>query len=551
MSDPKLSFFGAARAVTGSCYRLETPQGAVLVDCGMFQGSKTEKALNWRPLPFDAAKITAVLLTHAHIDHSGLLPRLWRDGFRGRILTTAPTAALCGVMLPDSAHIQEMEVEQFNRRGRREGKGAIDPVYTLDDADAVLKLFRPVALRDWVDVLPDLKARFWNAGHMLGSASIEVVAGQGDSARRILFSGDIGPDTKLLEADPEGPQGIDYLIVESTYGDTDRIDASPAHRRAVLRDEVTAAIDNAHGGSGALLIPSFAVERTQELVADLSQLMAEGALPVLPIHVDSPLATKATRIFMDHADALEAGTHLKAALQSSHLHFTETVEQSMAIDRGQGFRIILSASGMCDAGRIRHHLKSWLWQDEATVLLCGYQAEGTLGRILQDGAPTVRIQGQEFPVRARIRSMDLYSGHADGPELAQWVRERLPLRAGCFLVHGEEEAMAGMAARLQDMMPADHIFMPVLDEVWQLAANGPIRLEEIDRPRLAPEQVARLDWHNDVSSLILDINAALKSVPDDRARAVLIRRLRRALEDEGHSPPPPQSRQRHPHGRRH
>ena len=546
MSDPLLAFHGAARAVTGSCFRVTTGTGSVLIDCGMFQGAKTEKALNWRAFPFDPAGISAVLLTHAHIDHSGLLPKLWRDGFRGRIHATAPTAALCGIMLPDSAHIQEMEVEQLNRRNRRDGKAEVEAIYGMEDAEAVLRLFHPVALGDWVQVLPDLRARFWNAGHMLGSASIEVEVTLGEGVRRLLFSGDLGPDAKLLQRDPEGPQGVDYVVIESTYGDTDRIDASPPNRRAVLAAEVRRAMDRAGSAPGALLIPTFAVERAQELIADLTQLMEEGALPWLPMHVDSPLAMRATQVFMDHLRALEADQHLKAGLASHHLRFAETAEQSKAIDRGTGFRIILAASGMCDAGRIRHHLKSWLWQDAATVLLCGYQAEGTLGRILQDGADAVRIQGEEFPVRAAVRSIDLYSGHADGPELAQWLRERLPIRAGVFLVHGEDEAMTGLAARL-DMIAGDRVFSPALDEVWQLAAQGPVRLAETAPPRLAPEQVARLDWHNDVSSLILDINAALRAVPDERARAMLIRRLRRALEDDGHPPPPP----RHPHARRH
>lgn len=546
MSDPILAFHGAARAVTGSCFRLTTAKGSVLIDCGMFQGAKTEKSLNWRAFPFDPAGISAVLLTHAHIDHSGLLPKLWRDGFRGRIHATAPTAALCGIMLPDSAHIQEMEVEQLNRRNRRDGKAEVEPIYGSTDADAVLRLFHPVSLGDWVQVLPDLRARYWNAGHMLGSASIEVEVALGDGVRRILFSGDLGPDAKLLQRDPEGPQGVDYVIVESTYGDTDRIDASAPNRRATLAAEVRRAMDRAGNAPGALLIPTFAVERAQELIADLTQLMEAGDLPWLPMHVDSPLAMKATQVFMDHLRALDTDQHLKAGLTSHHLRFAETPEQSKAIDRGAGFRIVLAASGMCEAGRIRHHLKSWLWQDSATVLLCGYQAEGTLGRILQGGAEAVRIQGEEFPVRAAIRSIDLYSGHADGPELAQWLRERLPIRAGCFLVHGEEEAMSGLAARL-DMIPDDRVFSPALDEVWRLAASGPVRMAEAAPPRLAPEQVARLDWHNDVSSLILDINAALRAVPDERARAVLIRRLRRALEDEGHPPPPP----RHPHARRH
>jgi metallo-beta-lactamase family protein len=533
---PRLSFHGAARSVTGSCFRLQTDAGAILIDCGLFQGSKTEKDLNYRPFPFDPAGIAAVVLSHAHIDHSGLLPRLVRDGFRGPIHATEPTAALCGAMLPDSAHIQEMEVESLNRRNLHRNRPPVTPIYDMADAERTLSQFRTQDYDAWFTVIPGVRARFWNAGHLLGSASIEVEVDQPDAPLRLLFSADIGPDSKLLQPDPTGPAGIDYLICESTYGDTDRIDASAERRRALLRDEVQAAIHP----NGALLIPSFAVERAQELIADLTRLMRDGALPVIPIYVDSPLATKATRIFANHARALEGGADLLDSLRTPHLHFTETVEHSKALDRVQGFHIVIAASGMCEAGRIRHRLKNWLWRDEGTVLLVGYQAEGTLGRILQDGAQTVRIQGEDFTVRARIRSIDLYSGHADGPELVQWIKERLPLRHSLFVVHGEEAAMAGLVARLTGVVPQDRMMQPALDDAFSLSHDGPVRLASDTPPRLAPEQVARLDWHNDASRLILDINAALGQAVDERSRGVLVRRLRRALEEDA-SPPPPRS----------
>lgn len=529
---PVLTFHGAARAVTGSCFRLDLAGGALLVDCGMFQGSKTEKTLNYRPFPFDAADIRAVLLTHAHIDHSGLLPKLIRDGFHGPIHATPATVDLCGVMLPDSAHIQETEVEMLNRRNRRRGGADVTPIYDARDAEATLALFRPQEMGQWFTVLPGCRARFWNAGHLLGSASVEVELSAPNAPLRLLFSGDIGPDAKLLQADPEGPAGLDYVIVESTYGDVDRAEASAPHRRATLRDEVRAAWRE----DGVLLIPTFAVERAQELIADLTTLMMAGDIPFCPIHVDSPMATRATALFAKHARALEGGAALIDGLKLHHLHFTETVEQSRALAQARGFHIILAASGMCEAGRIRHHLKNWIARDAATLLLVGYQAEATLGRLLQDGARQVRIQGEEFPVRARVRSIDLYSGHADGPELAKWIAERAPIRHGLFLVHGEEEAMAGLAARLSGH-PAERVAVPALDDAYDLTADGFVRRAAADPPRLAPEQVARMDWHNDVSRLILDINEALRATADDRARNTLIRRLRRALEESGHLPP--------------
>lgn len=533
MTHPRLSFHGAARCVTGSCFRLQTAQGQILIDCGMFQGSKTEKELNYRPFPFEVGKIAAVILSHAHIDHSGLLPKLVREGFAGPIHATAATADLCGAMLPDSAHIQEIEVTQLNRRNAQRDRAPVDPIYTSEDAAATQDLFAVQSYETWFRVLPDVRARFWNAGHMLGSASIEVEIATPDRPLRVLFSADIGPDYKLLHAEPEGPSGIDYLICESTYGDTDREDATAERRRAILRDEVKAAIHP----DGVMLIPSFAVERAQELISDLTRLMEDGELPRIPIHVDSPLATRATRIFARHARDLENGQLLMEGIQSRNVHFTETVEQSKALDRLHGFHIVIAASGMCEAGRIRHRLKNWIWREEATVLLVGYQAEGTLGRILQDGAHAVRIQGEDFAVRARIRAIDLYSGHADGPELVDWIKARLPLAHDLFLVHGEEEAIGALVGRLDGVVEGEHLLTPALDDSFDLTPTGAVRLARAEPPRLDPDRVARLDWHNEVSALILDINEALAAVTDERSRDVLIRRLRRALEDEGRPPP--------------
>ncbi|WP_116134725.1 MBL fold metallo-hydrolase RNA specificity domain-containing protein [Tropicimonas sp. IMCC34043] len=529
-SDPILMFHGAARAVTGSCFRLQTSRGQILIDCGLFQGSKTEKSLNYRPFPFDPRKIAAVILTHAHIDHSGLLPKLVHHGFDGAIHATPATTDLCAVMLPDSAHIQEIEVEQYNARAARRHRDRIVPIYTSADVKACLKCFSEHRTGDWFDVIAGVRARFWNAGHLLGSASIEVEIARdaGNTPVRILFSGDIGPDFKLLQPDPEGPSGIDYLICESTYGDTDREDSSEDHRRKLLAEEVRAAIQP----NGALLIPSFAVERAQELISDLGQMMAEGTLPVIPIYVDSPLASRATEVFKKHANELEVGAAFMRGLRSHQIHFTQTREQSIALDHVRGFHIVIAASGMCEAGRIRHRLKNWIWRDEATVLLTGFQAEGTLGRILQQGVPRVRIQGEEFRVRARIRSIDLYSGHADGPELAQWIRERLPLTHDLFLVHGEPAAIDGLANRVHGDVRPERICRPVLDEGFILTDSGASPLAVPAEPRLPPEKVGRLDWHNDLTALILDINDAVAGLADERARSALIRRLRRSLEGE-------------------
>ena len=522
-----LSFHGAARTVTGSCFRLETPAGQVLIDCGLFQGSKTEKALNYRPFPFKAKDITAVVLSHAHIDHSGLLPKLVKAGFRGAIHATPATTDLAGVMLPDSAYIQEIEVRNLNKRNARRGRDLVSPIYVTADAERCIGQFRPVPYATWTEILPGIRARLWNAGHLLGSASVELEVDDegGDRPLRLLFSADIGPDYKLLHADPVAPSDLDFVVCEATYGDTDRAGATDDQRREALRNEVLAA----QRSSGALLIPSFAVERTQELITDLFSLMSGGAIPYIPIYIDSPLATRATRVFAEHVAELEDGEHFAAALKSRYIHFTESVEQSKALDRLRDFHIVIAASGMCDAGRIRYRLKNWLWREEATVLLVGYQAQGTLGRILQNGAGSVRIQGADIKVRARIRSIDLYSGHADGPELAEWVRKRLPIHHNLFLVHGEEEALSGLQERLKGVVPPDRILIPQIDDTYLISAQGARLAERREPPRIDPQSVARLDWHNDVSQLILDINEALAGEADEKNRGILIRRLRRAL----------------------
>jgi len=525
-------FCGAARTVTGSCHLFETRGGRVLVDCGMFQGSKTLKELNYGAFPFDPAGIGAVLLTHAHIDHSGLIPKLVRGGFRGSIWATRGTIDLCSYLLPDAGSIQESEVEALNRRNASRGRPEVTPIYTQADAIASLDGFRPVDYETWVSVMPGVRARYWNAGHLLGSASIEIeFAGEGTSGKplRLLASGDLGPDAKLLQAEPEAPADFDYVICESTYGDEDRPAVTRESRRKRLAEEVR----DAQADDGALLIPAFAVERTQELIVDLVDLMERGDIPVAPIFLDSPLAIHATEVFRGHADSLEADVDIDRLLGSPHLRCTETVAESKAIARLKGFHIIIAASGMCDAGRIRHHLKRWLWQHKATVLFVGFQAQGTLGRFLVDGAKAVRIQGEEIKVAARIRRFDDYSGHADGPELARWVASRRPIQRGVFLVHGEEPALTGLTGRIAERtVPAAKVFEPLLDDVYELTTAAPTPIDVSHRRRLSPEAVVNLDWHNDMSKLILDLNDRMEAAADDRSRGVIIRRLRRALRTE-------------------
>lgn len=527
----RLSFHGAAQAVTGSCYALETSKARILVDCGLFQGSKTEKELNYRPFPFSPASLDAVLLTHAHIDHSGLLPKLAKDGFGGPIFATPATIDLCSVMLPDSGHIQEMEVAQLNRRNSRRGLPAVQPIYDAAQAVLTITQFLPVSIGVWTLIARGVKARYWNAGHLLGSASIELeVDTHTDKPLRLLFSGDIGPAHKLLQPGPTAPKDLDYVICESTYGDVDRQETSPGRRLEILETEV----DSAARAGGALLIPSFAVERTQELLVDLVQLMDSGRVPNAPIFVDSPLATKASAVFEKHAGDIGNGEALKQALRAPQVRFTESVEQSKAIARIRGFHVVIAASGMCEAGRIRHHLKEWLWREAATILFVGFQAQGTLGRILLDGASRVRLMGEDVQVRARIRSVDLYSGHADGPELASWLAGRGAVYGAVFLTHGETHAIDGLEERLRLNQSGLPIMTPTLDSAFTLEHES---LHRVDAPaRLAPDSAGRRDWHNELSNLILDIDDAVAQAADERARKQIIRRLRKALVEEQEGP---------------
>ncbi|WP_022722480.1 MBL fold metallo-hydrolase, partial [Rhodopseudomonas sp. B29] len=356
--------------------------------------------------------------------------------------------------------------------------------------------------------------------------------GRSSSALRVLASGDIGPDGKLLQPDPEAPAHFDYVICESTYGDRVREPTSPKLRHERLAAEVNAAA----AARGALVIPAFAVERTQELIVDLIDLMEQGTIPSAPIFLDSPLAIRATEVFRRHAADLDEDVDAERLLSSPHLRFTETVEESKAIAKLTGFHIIIAASGMCDAGRIRHHLKRWLCRSNATVLLVGYQANGTLGRFLEEGAKSVRIMGEEIRVKANIRRIDDYSGHADAGELVRWITERRPIDRGLFLAHGEEAAIAALAQRLGDgVLPAAKIFQPLLDDIYELTTPVPTALDGTHRRRIEPEAVVKLDWHNDMSKLILDINQKIEAAADARSRSVIIRRLRRALDENGHA----------------
>ena len=526
---PEIMFCGAARTVTGSCFLIRHAGGVFLVDCGMFQGSKTLKALNYDPFPFEPAEVDFVLLTHAHIDHSGLAPRLIKEGFAGPIHATEGTRDLLSFMWPDSGHIHESEVRTLNRRQEQRGKPTVEPIYTAADGDAAIARLAVVGYDDWFTPGAGVRVRYWNAGHILGSASIEIEVDDpaGDRPIRILFSGDLGPEHKQFHPDPEGPGGIDFLVCESTYGDRARKELAPAARRAALRSEVNRAL---RGGEGVLVIPAFSVERTQELLADLASLLDDGGVGDPLVFLDSPLAIRATGAFAKHAPALE---DIGGADIFSHENFvfTASADESKRINSYANNVIIIAASGMCEAGRIRHHLKRRLWRRETTVLMVGYQAEGTLGSLLLNGKKSVRIQGDAVRVEAQIRDFDAYSGHADVDGLVDWVKDRMPIGCGVFLTHGESKAIDALKRRLQgEGLDADRIHAPAMDQTFVLRRSG-MSMKEPDRPRLPDETLIGFDWHNDLAQLSLDIRDAIEGAADERSRQVVIRRLRRALQE--------------------
>ncbi len=529
-----LSFHGAAGTVTGSHYVLETPQARIAVDCGMFQGPKTLKELNYQPLPSEPARLDAVVQTHAHTDHSGMLPKLGKSGFGGPIFATEGTRDLLQWMLPDSAAIQEFEVERLNRENNRRNRPPVAPVYTAEDAQRALKQIRPVEYETWQEVARGIRGRWWNAGHILGSASIELEIETGNAGLpklSLLFSGDLGPRHGALQMAARGPQGMDYVLCESTYGNRTRAHLDDDQRRIALEREVKTALET----GGNLLIPAFAIERSQELLGDLTYLMARKRLPKVPVYLDSPLAVRATEVFerhLDQMDDVENGG--ESPFRAPNVHFVQSVEQSQALNRIAGGAIIISASGMCDAGRIRHHLRHNLWRPQSTVLLIGYQAPGTLGRLLQDGAPRVKILGEEIEVRAKVRKLEIYSGHADREDLRAWIEARLPIQRGLFLIHGETEALAAMRDNVLALgLDPAKVIVPELDQRYRLdRVEGALALESGRRLGNTRAEEARRgwDWHNELSALSLELRRQLDELEDDKARMVLLKDMRRVLE---------------------
>ena len=465
----KLHFYGADRCVTGSCHCLEINGKKILVDCGLQQG---RDELDNRYLAFAPGNIDILLVTHAHIDHTGRIPLLVKNGFHGRILTTRLTADLMKIMLLDSAHIQESDAEYENRKGERAGREHVDPLYTEQDALDVFKYVTTCEYKEKVDLCEGVSAVFTDAGHLLGSASITLELEENGVHKTIVFSGDIGNVDQPIIRDPQLLKKADYVVMESTYGDRNHTEVWS------YTDELAQIIDETLGKGGNVVIPSFAVGRTQELLYFIREIKDQKLVkstPNFPVYIDSPLAKAATTVFcgdlhgyLDEAalELVKDGTHM---FSFPNLHLVETTEESRMLNLDKTPKIIISASGMCDAGRIRHHLKHNLWRANSAVVFVGFQSPGTLGRRLLDGVEKVKLFGEEIAVKAKIVNFQGLSSHADHDHLVEWIKAFDPKPAHVFVVHGDEDVAPVFAEELNSL--GFHAHAAKFTECYDLAAN--------------------------------------------------------------------------------
>jgi len=462
----KISFHGAAGEVTGSRHLLQVGDKSVLLDCGMFQGHRGDADAKNRTFKFPPASVDAVLLSHAHIDHCGLLPLLYKNGCDAPIYATPATAEITGIMLADSARLQEGDAQFYNKVHAAE-KLTIEPMYGEEDAKLAMGHFKPLDYHAAFEPAPGVTAEFLNAGHVLGSAMTQLDIKTGAGARRLLYTGDLGRAETLLLDDPVAPEGVDYLVIESTYGNRNHEPLADAE------GQITRVIKRAVKEGGKIIIPSFALERTQEIIFILDKLRRGGAAPDIPIYVDSPMAVSLTEIFNKHRDGLCFDEKFRdyARLDGDpfgfdYIRYLRTKEESQTLNNKKGPMLIISASGMCEGGRVLHHLRNNIAKEDTTILLVGYQAQGTLGRRLQDGQKKVKIFGLEHEVLARVETMHTFSSHAGQDDLIAFIKAAKPAR-GTFLVHGDPEARAALSAALATA-GVKNVKCPALGEEFEL-----------------------------------------------------------------------------------
>jgi len=504
----KIKFMGAARTVTGSCFILETGGHRFAVDCGMHQGIPEIEKRNWDVDIYEPDQIEFFLITHAHIDHSGLLPRMVQKGFRGLIFTTPPTRDLLEIMLLDSAHIQEMEANWKSKRHLRHGQKHIQPLYTQKDAQATFPLFAIKPYDEPFEPFPGLKVNFKDAGHILGASMIELWVEENGSRSKLVFSGDIGRPAQLLMEDASVIKAADFLFLESTYGDRNHKNEEDS------LNELAEAIAYSYTRGEKVIIPAFAVERTQEIIYSLHLLAKDGKLPKdMPVYLDSPLAIRATEIFRRNKEYFDEATKKllrdgEDPLSLAQLRFAETTEESMAINNLSGPAIVIAASGMADAGRIRHHLRHNLWREGASVVFVGFQAQGTTGRKIVEGLPTVHLFHEEIAVKARVFTINGFSAHAGQSQILEWLGHFRSSNMQVFLVHGEFSAQQALAGLIQERFGLEALVPDYLEEVTLKPGK---KLERVAYPEKAAPLI---DW----AYLLSDMESKLAQLQDRKAK---------------------------------
>jgi metallo-beta-lactamase family protein len=513
MSGVTIRFHGAAGTVTGSCFEVNGAGRTILVDCGMFQGTRSLEALNHEQLPFDPKKIDAVLLTHAHLDHSGRLAYLYASGCKAKTYCTAPSADIIKPLLQDAAKLQAADVERRNRRADRAGLPPFTPLYDGKDIAKLHKNVRAVSYCEENFLDNGVSFRFWDARHIIGSASIEInIAGQ-----RLLFSGDVGPG-RSINCTASKIGGYDHVICESTYGDRDRELVLVSERRETLARHV----EEVMAAGGNVLIPAFALERTQAILEDFDALFESRRLAPINVFLDSPLAQKVTMAVMRYRDS---GTDM---LKRTNIRFIENTAESKKLNRMTGI-VIIAGSGMCEGGRIRHHLIRNLPNRQSRLLLSGFQVAGTLGSVLRDGAKRVRISGHDVIVKAPVVMLDGYSNHADRSGLVDWIRDRTPISGSLFLVHGEQGALAGLAETVGAIPDMPATIIPALGETWELHKAKLATRLSAGRPD-ATDLTASRDWISKLAALRQEVEEKLSAQPTNQDREKMLAALKRALE---------------------